>query len=465
MRIKKLISFSRNYLLVILLTGLIALAACAQPTVQEQPANIDAALLLGESTPTILATSPTLATLTATIESQPSPTSTLELPTITPLPTPTPLIHVVQEGQVLVTISELYSVPVAEIQAANNLADPNNIYVGDELIIPLGTENEQEAPPLTATDVVEAAAPTVEVELHPTHTVSTPGTFEPGDLAAPTSAPVTTGGSRIEQNGIPCPENLEFDLEGGEIIGVSDRCALPIVSHKFGDGETPVILIGGIHGGYEWNTITLAYDILDALNEGQLEVPPALTFYLIPNANPDGLYAVSQKVGRFYETDLFENTVPGRFNGNNVDLNRNWDCDWEPVAMWGNNEISGGTEPFSEKESRVLRDYIVGIQPEAVVFLHSAAHGVFAAGCDEVDPASRELADIYGAASGYPVHDGFQHYEVTGDAGDWLASKAGIPIPSISVELTNHQNSETSRNINGLKALMADLAGQEADSE
>jgi hypothetical protein len=92
-----------------------------------------------------------------------------------------------------------------------------------------------------------------------------------------------------------------------------------------------------------------------------------------------------------------------------------------------------------------------------VVFLHSAAHGVFSAGCDVVDPTSRELADVYGNASGYPVYDGFQHYEVTGDAGDWLASKAGIP--SISVELTDHQYPETSRNLSGLRALMTHLAG------
>lgn len=65
-------------------------------------------------------------------------------PTLTPVmsetpsgpPTPTPVIHVVKPGESLTYIAQQYGVTVADIVAANHLANPDSIYSGQKLIIP-----------------------------------------------------------------------------------------------------------------------------------------------------------------------------------------------------------------------------------------------------------------------------------------------------------------------------------------
>jgi LysM repeat protein len=52
-------------------------------------------------------------------------------------PTPTPAgLHVVQPGDTLGSLAELYNTTVEEIMATNGLDDPNTLQVGQELIIP-----------------------------------------------------------------------------------------------------------------------------------------------------------------------------------------------------------------------------------------------------------------------------------------------------------------------------------------
>ncbi len=68
----------------------------------------------------------------------PSPTVTpTPAPTPTPPPTPTPLLtYVVQEGDTLADIAERFGSTVAAIQAANDIEDPNEIIIGQTLVIP-----------------------------------------------------------------------------------------------------------------------------------------------------------------------------------------------------------------------------------------------------------------------------------------------------------------------------------------
>ena len=59
-------------------------------------------------------------------------------PTETPEPEEGPTVHVVKAGDTLGIISNIYAVPMDDIIAANNLANPNILSVGQELIIPIG---------------------------------------------------------------------------------------------------------------------------------------------------------------------------------------------------------------------------------------------------------------------------------------------------------------------------------------
>jgi LysM repeat protein len=90
---------------------------------------------------------------------------TAALPTKAPSPpvvaSPTPTIHVVQAGDTLGSIAEQYDVSVEDIMAANGLADPDVLDVGQTLVIPVGgfvllTPTVPSLP----TSTVEASLPT-----------------------------------------------------------------------------------------------------------------------------------------------------------------------------------------------------------------------------------------------------------------------------------------------------------------
>jgi hypothetical protein len=264
-------------------------------------------------------------------------------------------------------------------------------------------------------------------------------------IPSSTLTPIPT--STREQTPQPSAEpSATATISPGRIIGYSSQ-ARPIIAYEFGRGPINIVFIGGIHGGYEWNTILLAYRAIDYFQADPAAVPEAATLTIIPAANPDGQFLVTGREGRFAANDVAEDTIAGRFNGNDVDLNRNWACNWEATGLWRDRTVSGGSRPFSEPETRLLRDFLLEQEPALVVFWHSAANGVFASGCPEIFAPSLALARVYGEAAGYPIHERFTSYPITGDAADWLATQ---DIPAISVELRNHQDLDWTANLAGM---------------
>lgn len=295
-----------------------------------------------------------------------------------------------------------------------------------------------------SSDQTRALAEAPTVTLKATAEAMAQPTVTPAPSLTPTPWPTAT-----ETRPAPSPTATISSL-GTVQVGESFN-GLPIISYRFGTGEIDIILVGAIHGGYEWNTSLLAYEFIDYFLADPEMLPPSITMHIIPAANPDGLFAVTNKVGRFTAGEVISDTVPGRFNGRKVDLNRNWDCQWAPTAYWRDAPVSGGEYPFSEPENQALRDFILAIDPAMVLFWHSAADGVFAAGCPVTHVPSYQLATIYGLAAGYSIYERFYHYPITGDAGDWLAAQ---DIPTISVELKTHESLDWEQNLAGLLALM-----------
>lgn len=84
----------------------------------------------------------------------PTPTPTIApTPTPTPPPTPTPKSHTVQAGQSLSQIAGAYGVSMDAILSLNNIPDPNNLLIGQVLILPPEAEVPDEAE-LPATYIV-----------------------------------------------------------------------------------------------------------------------------------------------------------------------------------------------------------------------------------------------------------------------------------------------------------------------
>ncbi|MGM0482764.1 MAG: M14 family metallopeptidase [Patescibacteria group bacterium] len=236
-----------------------------------------------------------------------------------------------------------------------------------------------------------------------------------------------------------------------EVIGSSVE-GRDIKAHYYGDGENEVLLVGGIHGGYSWGTSLLAYEIMDHLDSNPEIIPDNLKVTVIPVLNPDGLSKIVDTDGPFTSSDVFGETVSGRFNANEVDLNRNFDCQWEEFAFWKNNEVNAGSEPFSEPEAKALRDYVEDNKPVAVVIYYGAAGGVYSSSCNDHSPEETgDLMDTYAEASGYPAEGTFDAYKISGDAADWMAK---IDVPAISVLLEEHDSSDWSKNRRGVEAVL-----------
>ncbi|MEP7293277.1 MAG: M14 family zinc carboxypeptidase [Chloroflexota bacterium] len=241
---------------------------------------------------------------------------------------------------------------------------------------------------------------------------------------------------------VPTAVLLSDDAPASSVIGYS-LGARPLVAQRFGSASAltsrVLLLVGGIHGGWEGNTVTLMEALIDHFTKLPEDVPPGVALMIIPVANPDG-YAL----GRVEQ---------GRFNNAGVDLNRNWSCEWSAEAYWRRERVNPGARPFSEPETRALADFIGQTRPAGVLFFHSAANGVFAGDCGG-DHGSEALAATFGEAAGY-LHDApFTAYPVTGVASNWAD---GEGIPAADVELRSSSDSEYEQNLRGVLAILAEL--------
>ncbi len=247
----------------------------------------------------------------------------------------------------------------------------------------------------------------------------------------------------------PAPQGPARAVIGASVEGRA------IESFTYGDGATRLLFVGGVHGGYEWNSVVLAYQVMDYLEANPTALPANVSVTVVPNANPDGVFKIVGKEGRFAAADVpaSADQSAGRFNANGVDLNRNFACKWQPESKWRSRTVSAGTAAFSEPEAAAIRDLVASTEPAAAVFWHSQSNAVYASECEAgILPETREIMNAYAAASGYPAVDTFDAYAVTGDADGWLAS---IGIPAVTVELSSHEAIEFDRNLAGVKALLA----------
>lgn len=236
-----------------------------------------------------------------------------------------------------------------------------------------------------------------------------------------------------------------------KVLGLSVE-GRKIESYVFGQGKTQLVFAGGIHGGYEWNSVLLMYELIDYLAQNLESIPDNLTVTIIPSLNPDGVFKVVGKSGRFTAADISaKNTASGRLNANGVDLNRNFDCNWQPEGIWQGNKVSAGTKAFSEPESAALKKFVLEANPSAIIFWHSKSNAIYGSQCNgDMLLETKNIMDIYSKASGYKTVATFDQYQVTGDASDWLAL---IGKPSMTIELSSHESLDWEKNINGIKAL------------
>lgn len=210
---------------------------------------------------------------------------------------------------------------------------------------------------------------------------------------------------------------------------------------RFGKGPTHKLIVAGIHGGSEWNTVALADQLIAYLNDHPEHIPTGTTLYILRDLNPDGTAR--------------DKGVDGRVNANGVDLNRNWPYnwkeDWPRDGCWIWRPVTGGAYGGSEPEVENLTVFIDQIKPVALISYHSAALGIFPGGRPDFPPSIR-LAEAIAAVSDYPYPPLDTGCDYTGNLTDWAANTRGIP--SVDIELTNHTDTDFDQNLRVLQAFL-----------
>ncbi len=268
-----------------------------------------------------------------------------------------------------------------------------------------------------------------------------PPTSESEAVASPQNgpSPAPTATERITATPTP-PLAQRFGI-GRSINGRS----LEVV--RFGHGPTRLVFIGGLHAGYAPGTVALANQLIAYLEENPAAIPASVTLDILPNANPDSL-----AMPGIYE---------GRLNSRQVDLNRNWGCNWVADPIWRGETVvgAGGQAPFSEPETNALRDFILEEEPAGVIFwLARASQGLVSPGsCGETPQVSDALTRLYAEAAGYPSanYDSLTGQTLNGDSVNWLDA---LGIPAIAVLLPDYTVSDWERNREAVLAVLAAYA-------
>lgn len=251
-------------------------------------------------------------------------------------------------------------------------------------------------PPL----IINTAVPTVTVTMTPTSTL--------------TATPIPIGIGEVQTIG----------------YSVESR---PIEVARFGQGPNAVMIVAGVHGGYELNTVVLADELIEYIKGDLSIIPEDKTLYILRAINIDG----------------YENYVgpDGRANAHGVDINRNFDADWQE-SWYGKNcwylrPLSAGTAPGSEPETQAVMNFLTEKEIRALISYHSAGLGIFSGGAPN-DIQSEKLAYALSAVSGYSYPPIPTECEYTGQLANW-ASLHGIT--AVDVELRNHTDTDLEKNI------------------
>jgi len=217
----------------------------------------------------------------------------------------------------------------------------------------------------------------------------------------------------------------------------------PIEVYMFGDGDQEYLIVAGIHGGYEHNTITLANELIRYVDAHPEVIPDDVTLYIIRNMNPDG--------------EARAHSVDGRVNNLGVDLNRNfpsknWTADWNRDGCWIYRPTTGGSYGGSEPETRSVMSFIGSHHITALISYHSAALGVFPGGVPW-EPDSIRLAKSLAKTTNYPYPPLDTGCAYTGTLADW-AVENGVGA-AVDMELANHRDTDFNKNLNALKVLLS----------
>lgn len=237
----------------------------------------------------------------------------------------------------------------------------------------------------------------------------------------------------------------EWDLEKGYIGFTENGNLIPFFKVKKTDYPR-VIAQYAIHAR-EYITAYLGMmQAKDFISRGEKG-----TVYFIPAVNLDGIAEV------LYGDKTY------KANARQVDLNVNFDADWGEGAKnmrFKATENYIGEYPFSESETRALRDFTLLVKPDITISYHSKGEEIYWEFFQSDKTRARDLniAAAVSLSTGYPLKSAGKS---AGGYKDWCIQKLGITALTVEVgsdELThpigaNHADGIFIKNRDAIKVL------------
>ena len=240
--------------------------------------------------------------------------------------------------------------------------------------------------------------------------------------------------------------NVEKEMIGTSVFGRS------VYALKCGNG-TPVALAQYAMHGREYITAKLAIEhFRRGVTRGSV--------WIVPLVNPDG--ALLSEVGLSTvpkEQREYLRALNGRddfslwkANGRGVDLNVNFAARWgkgAKNAFFPSAENYVGERPFSEPESRALKEFTKKIRPDYTISFHTKGEEIYWRFYQSKSRRERDLAlaESISKATAYPLKD------AKGSAGgykDWCVQSLKIPAFTVEAgkdEYTHPLGDEALKNI------------------
>jgi len=256
-------------------------------------------------------------------------------------------------------------------------------------------------------------------------------------------------------------------LEGRNIY------ALKISDNVHFDESEPEVIFIGCHHAREWIAVEIPYLLAQYLVENYStdaqvrDLVDESEIWIVPLLNPDGLQ-YSIHFYRYWRKNR-------RDNGNGtygVDLNRNYDYMWgyddEGSSPYTGSEVYRGPSPFSEPESRAIRDLFTQRNFQALVSFHSYSQVILypwgytdqpAPDDALLDQIATEMSARIQAVNG-TFYDfgqaGESLYLTNGDTTDWSYGVYGIPSYTIELPPLDYLNGGFFNSEEDIQAIFAE---------
>lgn len=210
-----------------------------------------------------------------------------------------------------------------------------------------------------------------------------------------------------------------FTFKGEKgIIGYTEKGReIPYIKVKKTD--FPVVLVHyGIHAREHITSYLSLLQIKDFIKNGK-----SGTVYFIPMVNIDGVEIALTKKPLY------------KANANGVDLNVNFDARWgegqSNIKVIGDENYIG-EHPFSESETKALRDFTLKIKPDATISYHAKGEEIYYQFFQKDKDAKRDflLAKSLAMVTGYKIKP---TPNSAGGYKDWCIEK--LKIPSFTIEV------------------------------